>query len=518
MSHVARVVALLVCCCAAFDAPRPRTSTWLRSPHLPSTLSAATPSLALEHGPLKSVPAQSSQSSSFHRMLVAYLLWVFPFTGLAGAHHLYLGRNRAAFVSSISCGGFLLGWLADFWKIPAYIRALTAAEAAAKASETGVDRSDDASGVQAVPVPVSSSAVSSGSGTEPRYGVFSSFFRLLCRVSWRLQLSLWFAFCASLSVSREQQKMRLFMLPIGTLLHVVSALAAVSVTASAADAPLPIAQPRLLTAMLFSAMADARATVGDSDVRLSLPIVVASLLTSLPYWRRPVDLTPPRRSIRDGLLATAAAAAFWTWVLMGSLMRVPVELTADGTAASLTAYQLITCSLCALRPDRLTHMLQTFREHVCIKRNLEAALKRQFERLCILPQSLNKCLDWDVSGTRWQLVGLTLKEAYSALGLSPRASTREVKAAYHRAALANHPDKVGGTGTAAAEEAAIIFMKAQKAFEKIMEVRKPSSHPPSSAPPQPKPRSRPSKPAASSAKATRKPSARASGAGRRRPA
>ena len=51
-----------------------------------------------------------------------------------------------------------------------------------------------------------------------------------------------------------------------------------------------------------------------------------------------------------------------------------------------------------------------------------------------------------------------------ALGLSSRASTRDVKAAYHKIALMYHPDKVTAEpGSAEAEHAAVIFMKVHDA-------------------------------------------------------
>ena len=86
------------------------------------------------------------------------------------------------------------------------------------------------------------------------------------------------------------------------------------------------------------------------------------------------------------------------------------------------------------------------------------------------------CLDWDVLGTRWQRVGLTLRQAYKALGVSARASTREIKAVYHKFALANHPDKVKfEPGSKEAEAAALAFMKVQRAYETVMEARKATS-------------------------------------------
>ena len=69
---------------------------------------------------------------SVFRMLVAYVLWAL--FGIFGAHHLYLGRNCEALVSSISLNGFLLGWVRDAFRIPSYVRQLGQAEAEAQPS------------------------------------------------------------------------------------------------------------------------------------------------------------------------------------------------------------------------------------------------------------------------------------------------------------------------------------------------------------------------------------------------
>ena len=168
-------------------------------------------------------------------------------------------------------------------------------------------------------------------------------------------------------------------------------------------------------------------------------------------------------------------------------MNVQVNLTVDGVARTLTGMQLLQCSSCALRPDRLVTMLRTLNEHICVKRHLEQALKVQFERVCVLPQQINRCFDWDVSGTRWQRVGLSLAESYRVLGLQKgKAKLKDVKAAFHKIALQNHPDKIAltvnaagdGASAAAAEEAAMEFMKAQKAFERIMDHTKGKKPPP----------------------------------------
>ena len=202
--------------------------------------------------------------------------------------------------------------------------------------------------------------------------------------------------------------------------------------------------------------------------------------------------------------AISALGVCATAVLIGSMMRFDIPITLDGSAAQMSSLKLAACTCCALRPDRLLHMLRTMTEHRCIKDGIEASLKRQFDRLCVLPEHLNKCFDWDLAGTRWQRVGISLAEAYKALGLPKGAGTKDVKAAYHRAALANHPDKVGMPGTAAAEEASLTFMKAQKAFEKIMDHRKPPSPPPAQPTPPTRPRSSPASSRSSSGRASSK--------------
>lgn len=51
---------------------------------------------------------------------VTYLLWVC--FGWFGLHHFYLGRDRQAFAWWSTFGGmFLLGWIRDLWRIPAYV-------------------------------------------------------------------------------------------------------------------------------------------------------------------------------------------------------------------------------------------------------------------------------------------------------------------------------------------------------------------------------------------------------------
>lgn len=53
-------------------------------------------------------------------ILTSYILWLT--LGWFGAHHLYLGRDRHAFVWFWTAGGFLLGWICELWRIPDYVR------------------------------------------------------------------------------------------------------------------------------------------------------------------------------------------------------------------------------------------------------------------------------------------------------------------------------------------------------------------------------------------------------------
>lgn len=85
-------------------------------PAVPSVRGGATPAPAPRRG------------LTLGRIVVAYLLWLL--LPLTGTHLLYLGRNRAALLQSISCGGFGLGWLCDALFIPSYAAELSRAEAA----------------------------------------------------------------------------------------------------------------------------------------------------------------------------------------------------------------------------------------------------------------------------------------------------------------------------------------------------------------------------------------------------
>ena len=61
--------------------------------------------------------------------------------------------------------------------------------------------------------------------------------------------------------------------------------------------------------------------------------------------------------------------------------------------------------------------------------------------------------------------------AYSVLGISPSATDDEVKAAYRRMAMKNHPDKVASLGPEVQKAAEEKFRKIQEAYESIKKQR-----------------------------------------------
>ena len=62
--------------------------------------------------------------------------------------------------------------------------------------------------------------------------------------------------------------------------------------------------------------------------------------------------------------------------------------------------------------------------------------------------------------------------AYSVLGISPSASDDEVKSAYRRMAMKNHPDKVATLGPDVQKAAAEKFRQVQEAYEEIKKERR----------------------------------------------
>ena len=65
----------------------------------------------------------------------------------------------------------------------------------------------------------------------------------------------------------------------------------------------------------------------------------------------------------------------------------------------------------------------------------------------------------------------SVDSAYSVLGISPSATDDEVKTAYRRMAMKNHPDKVATLGPDVQKAAAEKFRKIQEAYETIKKQR-----------------------------------------------
>ncbi|XP_034110322.1 dnaJ homolog subfamily C member 22 [Drosophila nasuta] len=66
------------------------------------------------HQEANALPPQKS-------VIVAYVLWLFG--GIFGLHHLYLHRDRHAFIWWCTLGGYMgVGWLSEIFMIPEYVR------------------------------------------------------------------------------------------------------------------------------------------------------------------------------------------------------------------------------------------------------------------------------------------------------------------------------------------------------------------------------------------------------------
>jgi DnaJ like chaperone protein len=65
----------------------------------------------------------------------------------------------------------------------------------------------------------------------------------------------------------------------------------------------------------------------------------------------------------------------------------------------------------------------------------------------------------------------SLENAYAVLGMKSTDSDAEIKAAYRRLAIANHPDKVQHLGQTAHDEAEKRFSQISEAYNKIKKER-----------------------------------------------
>ena len=78
------------------------------------------------------------------------------------------------------------------------------------------------------------------------------------------------------------------------------------------------------------------------------------------------------------------------------------------------------------------------------------------------------------AGTAEQMMGLggsTLEDAYRVLGITPDATDDEVRRAYKRMALENHPDRVASLGDDIRRAAEKKFKEINEAKERIYRAR-----------------------------------------------
>ena len=129
----------------AASSPRASTSPMLRRPHMEDAvqaLRAAESELAaaqkaeaaaqqrvkdserrLHHAKQSIEDARVAALSSVRprRLLTAYALWLFFPLVWPGAYLFYLGRDSHCWLSTVTFGGFGVGWLLDLVYIPTYV-------------------------------------------------------------------------------------------------------------------------------------------------------------------------------------------------------------------------------------------------------------------------------------------------------------------------------------------------------------------------------------------------------------
>ena len=508
------VVALVASCVAADDKPRlparvrpvaaqsrvQPLRAELRTPLIADATTATAD--ALEQGRKHAPPsADAKPPFNWSRLIISYLLW--SLLPLSGAHHLYLGRNRAALLSSVTCGGFVVGHVLDVLRMPGYVRRLAEAE-----REEGIEAAAAVAGAGSRARAAASRAAAAAAAKRP--GKVGGFFSLLVRCVVQLVLGAW----VGLHFSRvlpdaAAEASRSWLRAAGAAVAVwlasasaggglrpgplAAAVGGVHALASGPLAPwlathLPQMQPGSPALVAAVALANAPASLHE---RLGV---------AGARWKR---LARPRRSWRSAVGVILASTAFWMLVLASTLLRQSVRVTADGAEQQVNALWLLRCSLCVLRPKAMLTAMRELREPLCWKETLGERLG-SFERLCVhFGEDFMQCFDWDVSGTRWARSGFSMPAAYDELGVKASASMAQVKAAYRAKVLTDHPDKVTAPrGSPEWEAANARFMKATRAYETIAVGKK--KKPP------------PTPTAATSAKPTRASAARARSGSRRK--
>ncbi len=93
------------------------TAAWSRNPfHVESPIPVAATASPAKHGYVPYVPAHYSDT---HSKAVGYLFWLIGFTG---AHRFYYGKPLTGILWFFTLGLLGVGWLIDFFLIPAMDR------------------------------------------------------------------------------------------------------------------------------------------------------------------------------------------------------------------------------------------------------------------------------------------------------------------------------------------------------------------------------------------------------------
>ena len=422
-------------------------------------------------------PADAKLPFNWSRLIISYLLW--SLLPLSGAHHLYLGRNRAALLSSVTCGGFVVGHVLDVLRMPGYVRRLAEAE-----REEGIEAAAAVAGA----VARARGGLARGGGGRhhaPRQGRRLLFAPRPVRSSSSSARG-W----APLQprAARRRRRGEPLVAPRGG--RRVARVGEPAAGCGRARSPPPSAQrARLEPAGRGSRRTCRRCSRGRPRRRrrrlANAPAARAPGVAGA-RWKR---LARPRRSWRSAVGVILASTAFWMLVLASTLLRQSVRVTADGAEQQVNALWLLRCSLCVLRPKAMLTAMRELREPLCWKETLGERLG-SFERLCVhFGDDFMQCFDWDVSGTRWARSGFSMPAAYDELGVKASASMAQVKAAYRAKVLTDHPDKVTAPrGSPEWEAANARFMKATRAYETIAVGKKKKPPTPTAATSAPKPR------------------------------
>ena len=430
------------------------------------TLHALPQGKRLEEGASRDTSTTGPLARS-RRFFFAYAIWLC--FGWTGFHHIYLGRNRAALFSALTFGGFGIGWVLDAFQIPRWIRELEKVDLAHNSEPQLLWNRE------AADVPTNSTSAfectrydrSAAIPVASRHLTPRDCFRCVARMCTRFATCHWYMMHAARLLPDEASGVA------PALLRAGGTGVALWLTAAACDGP--SLTGIALTTLVWIATWLLQAALGAPRAAGHGPLFVALIANEwLPRLApRLSRASAPRHPKRTRLLCVVVVlivVASWVTAACCALMRRQVGVMLDGKLRTANGLSLLRAALCGLHPSRIVSALRLKCEPICIKNNLEQLMGTTFDNFCILPNRINRCFDWDLSGDRWSRVGLSEVEAYHVLGVMAGASAAQIKSAHRRLSLELHPDKMAGwVDSTDALEASKRFMKAQRAYETIMQ-------------------------------------------------